>query len=390
VKDKVYPLPCFLMATKKTTKAQTPRTKTTKKTTTQKVAKKTTAPAEKSTALVKRSPSKTLITGGTGFLGSHLVRQLVESGVKNLRVLSTSSNLWLEDLGVEVVRGSITNPDDVSNAVTDVKEIYHLAGKVSHEEEDSREMHDIHVKGTRLLCEAAKSESVKSIVMASTSGTIAITEKGDFYPDEEYQPPLDILTRWSYYASKFYQERAALEAFNGKGLRLVMLNPSLLLGPGDDRLSSTKIILDFLSRKIPTIPTGGLSFVDARDAASAFISAMEKGKHGEKYLLGSVNWTFSKFFGRLERISGINAPMIKLPSKVAIAGSKLVNSFYKNWNWASPLQPKEVEMAEYFWYLDSSKAENELNFAPRDPADTLQDTVKFVSEHFLGKNAFKK
>jgi len=377
-----------LMATKKTTKAQTTRA-TTKKATTKKTAKKSVALTEESTALTKRTPSKILITGGTGFLGSHLVRQLIDAGVKNLRVLSTSSNLWLKELDVEIVRGSITNAEDVSNAVKDVKEIYHLAGKVSRDEEDSRKMHDIHVKGTRFLCDAAKSAGVKSIVMASTSGTIAVTENGDFYPDEEYQPPLDIITRWAYYASKFYQERVAVDAFNGKGLRLVILNPSLLLGPGDERLSSTKIILDFLSRKVPTTPSGGLSFVDARDVAAAFITAMEKGKHGEKYLLGSVNWTFSKFFGRLERISGISAPMITLPSKVAVVGSQLINSFYKNWNWASPLQPKEIEMAEFFWYLDSSKAENELNFAPRDPADTLQDTIKYVSEHFLGKNAFK-
>ena len=372
------------MAIKKTT------TKTTsKKAATKKAAKKsTTALTTKSTALVKRAPSKILITGGTGFLGSHLVRQLVDAGAKNLRVMTTSSASWLEELGVEVVRGSITNVDDVANAVRDVKEIYHLAGRVSRDEDDSREMHDIHVKGTRLLCEAAKAASVKSIVIASSSGTIAVTEKGDFIPDEEYQPPLDIITRWAYYASKFYQERAAMETFNGKGLRLVIMNPSLLLGPNDERLSSTKVILDFLSRKIPTTPSGGLSFVDVRDAASAFISAMEHGKHGEKYLLGSVNWTFSKFFGRLERISGVSAPMIKLPSKVAVVGSQLINSFYKNWNWASPLQPKEIEMAEYFWYLDSSKAEHELKFTPRDPADTLQDTVKYVRERFLGHSAF--
>jgi dihydroflavonol-4-reductase len=370
-----------------TTKKTTTKT-TTKKVVAKKASKKSTALTTKSTALVKRDASKILITGGTGFLGSHLVRQLAEAGAKNLRVLTTSSASWLEEFGVEVIKGSITNADDVANAVKDVKEVYHLAGKVSRDEKDSREMHEIHVKGTRLLCEAAKESGVKSIVMASSSGTIAVTEMGDFIPDEEYPPPLEIISRWAYYASKFYQERAAMETFNGKGHRLVIMNPSLLLGPNDERLSSTKVVLDFLSRKIPTTPSGGLSFVDVRDAAAAFIAAMEHGKHGEKYLLGSVNWTFSKFFGRLERISGVSAPMIKLPSKVAVVGSQLISSFYKNWNWASPLQPKEIEMAEYFWYLDSSKAEHELKFAPRDPADTLQDTVKYIRERFLGHSAF--
>lgn len=378
------------MATKKTTTKKTTKAagKTATKTAVRKSAKKSVALTTKSTAIAKRTPTKTLITGGTGFLGSHLVRQLVESGVNNLRVLSTSTPVWLEELGVEVVQGSITNAEDVARAVNDVAEIYHLAGKVSRDETDAREMHDIHVRGTRILCEAAKAAAVKSIVMASSSGTIAVTEDGDFLPDEENQPPLDIIARWGYYASKYYQERAALETFNDKHHRLVILNPSLLLGPGDERLSSTKVILDFLSRKIPTTPSGGLSFVDARDTAAAFIAAMEKGKHGEKYLLGSVNWTFSKFFGRLERLTGVSAPLIKLPGKVAVVGSQLINSFYKSRNWSSPFQPKEIEMAEYFWYLDSSKAEHHLGFAPRDPADTLQDTVKYTREKFLGHSAF--
>jgi dihydroflavonol-4-reductase len=376
------------MATKTSTKTRSTRKASTK--TTKSTAKKTSAiTAKKSTALVvKRPQPKTLITGGTGFLGSHLARQLVEAGATNLRVMTTGSAAWLEELGVEVVTGSITNVEDVSRAVKGVSDIYHLAGKVSREDEDARAMHDIHVKGTLLLCEAAKETGIKSIVMASSSGSIAVTEKGDFIPDEDYQPPLDIISRWPYYTSKFYQERTALESFNDKGCRLVILNPSLLLGPGDDRLSSTKVILDFLSRKIPTTPSGGLSFVDVRDAAAAFIAAMEKGKNGQKYLLGSVNWTFSKFFGRLERLTGVNAPLLKLPGKVAVVGSQFINSFYKNRNWASPVQPSEIEMAEHFWYLDSSKAEHELGFAPRDPADTLQDTVKYVRQRFLGQNAF--
>src|SRR4029453_5632657 len=98
----------------------------------------------------------------------------------------------------------------------------------------------------------------------STSGTIAVTKDGDVTPDETYPPPLDIISRWPYYASKSYQEMAALERFSGKGLRLVIVNPSLLLGPGDDRLSSTKVVLDFLSKKISAVPSGGLSFVDVR------------------------------------------------------------------------------------------------------------------------------
>jgi dihydroflavonol-4-reductase len=348
---------------------------------------KTAAAAKQSSAIARRPQPKTLITGGTGFLGAHLVRQLVADGATNLRVLSTSAPSWLEDLGIEAVTGSITNPEDVKRAVDGVGEIYHLAGRVSRENDDARDMYQIHVDGTRVLCENARAAGVRSMVLASTSGTIAVTNDKEIVPDEDWPPPLDIIARWPYYASKFYQERVAIEHFGGGDTRLVIMNPSLLLGPGDDRLSSTKVILDFMARKINATPSGGLNFVDVRDAAAAFRVAMTKGRDGERYLLGAANWTFAKFFGRLERLTKINAPRFTLPSKVAVAGAQVVHALYKHWKLAPPVEPAAVEMAEYFWYFDSSKAEHELGFAARDPGETLQETVAYVRANFLGNGS---
>jgi len=341
-------------------------------------------------AIEKRQRASTLITGGTGFLGSHLVRQLVEEGARDLRVMATSIPDWLVDLGVETFSGSITAPEDVKRAVEGITEVYHLAGKVSRERKDAREMYEVHVEGTRLLCDAAKAAGVKTIVLASTSGTIAVTEDGEVIPDETYAAPLEIISRWPYYASKTYQEMAALERFSGRGLRLVIMNPSLLLGPGDDRLSSTKVVLDFMAKKIGAVPTGGVSFVDARDAALTFRNAMKKGRHGERYLLGAANWTFNKFFGRLERLTKISAPRFALPARIAVGGAQLVDSFFKQWDWASPVEPGAIEMAQYYWYLNCSKAARELAFKPRDPSETLHDTVSYLRENFLGSNAFGK
>ena len=341
-------------------------------------------------AIQKRPRAMILITGGTGFLGSHLVRQLVADGSKDIRVMATSIPDWLVDLGVETLEGSITNSDDVARSVDGIKEIYHLAGRVSRERDQAREMYAVHVEGTRLLCDAAKAAGVKTIVIASTSGTIAVTQDGDLIPDESFPPPLDIISRWPYYASKAYQEMAALERFNGKGRRLIILNPSLLLGPGDERLSSTKVVLDFLGHKIAAVPTGGLSFVDVRDAAKAFRVAMKKGRHGERYLMGAANWTFDRFFGRLERLTKVSAPKLAIPSKLMVAGSKLVDSLFKQWNLASPVEPGEIEMAQYFWYLNCAKASRELGFRPRDPGETLHDTVVYLRENFLGSDAFSK
>jgi len=341
-------------------------------------------------AIEKRPRAATLITGGTGFLGSHLVRQLIEEGTKDIRVMATSIPDWLVDLGVETFEGSITNQEDAKRAVEGINDIYHLAGKVSREQRDSREMYQIHVEGTRLLCDAAKAAGVKTIVLASTSGTIAVTKDGDVVPDETYPQPLEIISRWPYYASKAYQEMAALERFSGKGLRLVIMNPSLLLGPGDDRLSSTKVVLDFMARKIGAVPTGGVSFVDARDAAKSFRIAMKKGRHGERYLMGAANWTFTKFFGRLERLTKVSGPRFALPSQIAVTGAQLIDSLFRQWDFASPVEPGAIEMAQYFWYLNCSKASRELGFKPRDPGETLHDTVVYLRENFLGGNAFGK
>ncbi len=339
-------------------------------------------------ALVKRAQPYTLVTGGTGFLGSHLVRQLVEAGDSRVRVLATTNPAWLAELGVETAVGSVLNRADVEGALEGVASVYHLAGLVARGREDSHRMYELHVEGTRTLCEAASAAGVKTLVLASSSGTIAVTDDPTAVANESWPPPLDIIARWPYYASKYYQERVALEHFSGAGRRLVIVNPSLLLGPGDERLSSTKVVLDFLARKIMAVPGGGLSFVDARDAAAAMRGAMARGRHGERYLLGAANWTFNKFFGRLERLTKVAAPRFSLPSKFAVTGAQALHSLYRQWKLAPPVEPAEIEMAEYFWYFDSTKAERELGFAPRDAAETLQDTITYVRENFLGKGAF--
>ena len=340
----------------------------------------------KSKALAK-TEKKILITGGTGFLGTHIVRQMLAAGEKNLVVMASRVPAWMKDAGVTAVEGSVTNRDDVAAACQNVSAIFHLAGKVSRDNGDASVMNRIHLEGTRLLCGAAKEKGVGTILLASSSGTIAVSEDEQIV-DETYPQPVEIFSRWAYYGSKYYQERTAIESFDGDGRRLVILNPSLLLGPDDERLSSTKPVLDFLARKIPYSPGGGLNFVDARDAAAAFISALEHGQHQQKYLLGAANMTFHQFFGRLERLSGVSAPLIKVPKKLAVTGSGVISSVFKNWGRPSPVVQNEVEQAEYFWYFDSSKAMDELGFAPRDPQETLQDTIAYIRENVLGKGVF--
>lgn len=339
-------------------------------------------------SLVPRSTSmvragKVLVTGGTGFLGAHLLEQLVGAGERNLRVVTTRPPDWLEGLGVEVLEGSLTSPEVCERAVGGCERIYHLAGKVSRDPDEKRAMFELHVDATRTLLEAAARAGVRRVVLASTSGTIAVTADGKQIPDESWPTPMDLISRWPYYASKAYQENAAREVCAKAGIELISVHPSLLLGPGDARLSSTEDVLRFLGRKIPTMPSGGLSFVDARDAAGVLRAAMEQGRPGERYLCGSYNYTFREFFGRLERLTGVAAPRWSLPTRWVAPAARLMESFYEKLGKAPPVDATSAEMGEYFWYLDSTRARQELGFTPRDPTETLADTVRYLREHFL-------
>jgi dihydroflavonol-4-reductase len=364
----------------------------------------TAATSKRTTAL--RRTARTLVTGGTGFLGAHLLQRLVGADdAATVRVLVQSEPpAWLRALGVEIVRGSVTSAADVAPALAGVGRVYHLAGLVSFKPEDAHRMYSVHVDGTRVLCAAAAEAGVERIVMASTSGTIAVSRRADDIADEGAPAPLDLISRWPYYASKLYQEEAARRAC-GDRVELVTVNPSLLLGPGDDRLSSTRTVLQFLAREIPMCPPGGLNFVDVRDVAALLPVAMARGEAGARYLVGGYNWTFEELLGRLERLSKVAAPRLKSPAPTSLLGrladaaslpslpllaTRAQAALYRHWGRRVPLEPQTVEMAEYFWYFDSGKAARELGFEARDATDTLHDTVRYIRESFLGNGAFGK
>ena len=137
------------------------------------------------------------------------------------------------------------------------------------------------------------------------------------------------------------------------------------------------------------MPAGGLNVVDARDVAAVLPVAMARGTAGARYLLGAVNWTFAEFFGRLERLTKIPGPKLKFSGEFPVLAARAQAAVFKKLGRKVPVDPESVEMAQYYWYMDAGKAARELGFLPRDPADTLRDTVDYVRERLLGKGAFK-
>ena len=331
-----------------------------------------------------------LVTGAPGFLGSPLVEGLCQRHEpKQLRVLAVAPAPEFSSLGIEVQVGSILNPADVARALEGVTQVYHLAGFVSRKPVDGHRMFAVHVQGTRLLCEAALPAGVKRILMASTSGTIAVSKRADEMPDEDSPTPLELIAGWPYYASKLYQERTA-RLICGERIELVMVNPSLLLGPGDVRMGSTRDVLSYLAGDVKVVPSGGLNFVDARDVAAIIPVAMDKGRPGERYLLGGHNMTFGEYFDRIERASKEYHPRLKAHSRRPVLAAKVQSALFKAAGRTSPIEPASVDMASYFWYFDSTKAKRELGFAPREASETIFDTIRYIRENALGKGAFAK
>ncbi len=323
---------------------------------------------------------KLLVTGGTGFLGGALVPLLAEAG-HGLRLIGRSPSPEAAALGAEVVQAPLQDREAVRRALAGVEAVYHLAGQVSFEGSDPAAMYDLHVQCTRVLLEECRAAGVRRVVLASSSGTIGISREERLHTEED-DYPLAVVARWPYYLSKIFQEKTALRFHRDGGPEVVVLNPSLLLGPGDLRLSSTDVVWKFLERRIPAMPGGGLSFVDVRDAAAAFVSALTRGRPGERYLLGGANMTFADFFGRLSRLSGVAVPSLRLPGRANVAGAWLLARFHEWRESEPPISEEEVAMGEHWFFVDSQKAARELGFAPRDPRDTLHETVTFLERHF--------
>lgn len=331
--------------------------------------------------------SRYLVTGATGFLGRHLVAALRAHG-HDVVALVRSGNDVPE--GVAPVRGDVLDRESIERAATGCEGVFHCAGKVSRRPEDAEELQKIHVEGTKNVLDACIAKNVRRAVVASTSGTVAVSDDPDRVSNEDDEEPLGILNRWPYYRTKLFAEKAALDRHgaklpNGESFEVVCVNPTLLLGPGDLNGSSTDDVRLFLERKIPAIPPGGISYVDARDAAEGMRLAMEKGVSGRRYLLGACNMTMREFFARLERVSGVRGPLVpmlrnKHAAEISRTGARLLERLTTRLGVPMPVDPVSLDMAHFYWYLDASLAENELGWSPRDPVETLADTVRDLEQ----------
>jgi dihydroflavonol-4-reductase len=316
----------------------------------------------------------TLVTGGSGFVGSHLVRALAKRG-DELRLLARrTANLdHLGEVEFERATGDVTDRRAVRRAMDGVERVFHVAGRTSMRDEDRQTVFDVNVRGARIVFEEALAAQVARLVHTSSIGAIGVAKpKGT--ADETTGFEIGHLGI-AYINSKHEAELEAMRAA-ARGLPVVIVNPSFVFGPDDPTGTSMTLIRRFLLRQIPVYVDGGLNIVDVRDVAAGHLLADDKGRVGERYILGGRNFTLDRLFADLSRISGIEPPAIKLPSSVALAGVQAATRL----GLPLPTATDEVRSATLWWTYRNTKARKELGFAPRPHEETLEDAVRWQAD----------
>lgn len=323
----------------------------------------------------------TLVTGATGFVGSHVARQLVNGGHSVRVLVRPASNLCpLEGLQVERAEGDLRDFVSLGRAMKGVRRVFHVAADYRLWTRNPREIYESNVEGTRLLFEAARSAGVERVVYTSTVATMAVPHAARALPNEETRATLGQMIG-HYKRSKFLAELEAIKAA-AAGLPVVVVNPTAPVGPGDWKPTPTgRIILDFLNGRMPAYVDTGLNVVAVEDVAAGHLLAAERGRIGERYILGARNMTLKQILDALSVITGRPAPRVRLPHAAALAAG-YADEWFSRLTHREPRIPIEgVKMSRHRMFVESDKAARELGYKPGPVEAALERAVRWYQEH---------
>src|SRR4051812_1601131 len=326
------------------------------------------------------------VTGASGFIGANLAHELVARG-HHIKVLLRSGGTapGLAGLDCERIKGDVSDRARLESAMRGCDWCFHVAASYHLWLRDYAPMYAANVQGTRNVIEAAAKAGCSRIVYTSTVGCIGLPQSdgGSMKPTDETAPVSEAQMSNHYKRSKWQAEQVALELAR-KGLPIVIVNPSAPVGPRDVKPTPTgQVIVDFLNRAMPAYLDTGLNYVHVRDVAVGHILAAEKGRLGERYILGNAegNWTMQQAFGVLKEITGVAGPKLRIPFFVAL-GAAHVDEIVSRFSGKPPKAPLAgVHMAKYKMFFSPAKAVRELGLPQTAPRQALSDAVAWFREN---------
>jgi dihydroflavonol-4-reductase len=321
-----------------------------------------------------------LVTGATGFLGNHVARELVARG-ESVRALvrPTSRHDLLEDLtGLETAVGDLRDRSTLEKAVEGCSMLFHVAADYRFDVSDPKEMYRSNVEGTRNLLEAAGEAGIARIVYTSTVGCIGLPKSGALGTEDS---PVSLANMvGTYKRTKFQAEEAALELAR-KGLPIVIVNPTAPVGERDVKPTPTgDMIVRFLKRKMPAVIDTGLNLIDVHDCAVGHLLAAERGRTGQRYILGCRNMTLMEICQALSKITGLAAPRVHLPYAVAFLAGWFNTKFSKLMGKTPTISLEGVKMARKRMWVQNDKAVRELSLPQTPPEEALGRAVTWFKE----------
>jgi dihydroflavonol-4-reductase len=321
------------------------------------------------------------VTGATGFLGSHVARALAAQGAQLRLLVRPSSDLRnIEELNAERVLGDLRDPASIEKVLAGCEAVFHVAADYRLWVRDPEQMYRSNVEGTCGLLAAARKQGVRRVVYTSSVATMGFTSNGSL-ADE--QSPVSLADMIGHYKrSKFMAEQAALEAARS-GVDVVVVNPTTPVGERDVKPTPTgRIVLDFLKGKFPAYVDTGLNLVDATECARGHIQALEKGKSGERYILGGENLTLKQILDRLAAITGLKSPTVKLPYVFAFATGVVDEMVTGRLLRREPRATIDaVRMGRKMMFVSSAKAERELGWRTVPVDGALRRSVEWFRAH---------
>ena len=323
---------------------------------------------------------RALVTGGTGFIGSSIVRELLSADcdVRTL-VRNGSDTRNLDGLEIELVIGDITDPTSLMRAMRGCTHVFHAAALYSFWVTIPGLIERVNIQGTRNVLQAALDAGVERVVYTSSVAALAVPDKGR--PVDELTPidPKKIIGK--YKKSKYAAEQVALE-YAAKGLPVVIVNPSFPVGPRDIKPTPTgQMLVDFINRRLPAYVDTGMNVVDVEDVARGHILAAERGRIGERYILGGKNMTMGELLALLSKITGIPVPRMRMPYQPLLAMSYLNTAWCKLTGTTPRMTPDTIRMSRHYMYYDPAKAIGELGMPETDPQVALAKAVDWYVEN---------